>query len=89
MKTKMCFKKGDRLILRVKRIGKRWYKCDEKGRVIHPYGCNKRQQVANVAYDLQRFWNDFRQPGQLIVHKANGEIQEERTYPDTTPKRKG
>lgn len=34
-------------------------------------------------------WKKGNQPAQLVIHERDGTIGEERTYPDTTPQRKG
>ena len=61
----------------------------ESGGFIIDSRYTKRVLINAAADLLQALWSLHEQPGQLVIHKANGQIQEERSYPDTTPERKG
>lgn len=80
-------KKSDRLIIRVMKKGKHWRICDDGGRITHIsiFLC-KAHCVSRAAWTAKLLWGIDRQPTQLVIHKANGEIQSERMFPRTIVK---
>lgn len=86
-------KKGERLVLRIKRTvgagGGNLWTLHESGGWIIDSRYVKSGLVESAAELLQALWELHEQPGQLVVCKADGSIQSERTYPDTTPEREG
>lgn len=49
----------------------------------------KATAVTFIAGILRERYKTFGIRSQLVIHGKNGRIQSERTYPDTTPRRKG
>jgi hypothetical protein len=58
------------------------------GRLVPAY-TNKKMALQNAVTICNCLWFDAGVSCQLVIHKKNGEIQSERTYPDNTPERKG
>lgn len=57
--------------------------------VLTNYSDTKTDAVFWIKLICKRAFELFGERSQLVIHNKNGRIQSERTYPDTTPKRKG
>lgn len=63
-------------------------------RVVDPGGSEfrhnrKDQAVADATRAARRVWERDQVHTQVVIHKANGQFQEERTYGDDPPEREG